>query len=88
MVLVLKNPPANAGGYRFDPWSGKIPHALGQLSLCTTTTEALSPRAHVPQQKKPLQIEARAPKLERNACSPHLEEAHAQQQGPSAMKNK
>ena len=22
-----KNLPANAGGYRFDPWSGKIPHA-------------------------------------------------------------
>ena len=27
MVLVLKNPPANAGGHGFDPWSGKIPHA-------------------------------------------------------------
>ena len=24
----------------FDPWSGKIPLATGQLSLCTTTTEA------------------------------------------------
>ena len=23
----------------FDPWSGKIPHAAGQLSLCITTTE-------------------------------------------------
>ena len=23
----------------FDPWSGKIPHAAGQLSLCATTTE-------------------------------------------------
>ena len=21
-------------GHRFDPWSVKIPHALGQLSLC------------------------------------------------------
>ena len=23
----------------FDPWSGKIPHAMGQLSPCATTTE-------------------------------------------------
>ena len=27
--------PANAG----DPWSRRIPHATGQLSPCTTTTE-------------------------------------------------
>ena len=34
---VVKNPPANAGdtGSR----SGKIPHAVEQLSLCATTTE-------------------------------------------------
>ena len=32
-----KNPPANAGD---KPWSGKIPHAWGQLSPCATTTEA------------------------------------------------
>ena len=25
--------------HRFNPWSRKIPHALEQLSLCTTTTE-------------------------------------------------
>ena len=25
---VVKNPPANAGGHGFDPWSGKIPHAV------------------------------------------------------------
>ena len=33
---VVKNPPANAG---FGSWSGKIPHAAEQLSLCATTTE-------------------------------------------------
>ena len=27
-------------GHGFDPWSGKIPHPAGQLSLCTATTEA------------------------------------------------
>ena len=39
MVLVLKNPPANAGGHGFDPWSGKMPHAQGRLSPCTAATE-------------------------------------------------
>ena len=29
---VCKNPPANAGGCGFDPWSRKIPHAAEQLS--------------------------------------------------------
>ena len=36
---VVKNPPANSRGHRFKPWSGKIPHAAEQLSLCATTTE-------------------------------------------------
>ena len=26
-------------GHRFNPWSGKIPHAMEQLSVCATTTE-------------------------------------------------
>ena len=31
-------------GHRFDPWSGKIPYATGQLSPCAKTTEpALEP---------------------------------------------
>ena len=32
--------------HEFDPWSGKIPYATEQLSLCTTTTERVlwSPR--------------------------------------------
>ena len=25
---VVKNPPANAGGHRFDFWPGKIPHVV------------------------------------------------------------
>ena len=32
-------------GHQFDPWSKKIPHALGQLRLSTTTTEACTPSA-------------------------------------------
>ena len=29
-------------GHRFNPWSGKFPHAAEQLSLCTTTAEPAS----------------------------------------------
>ena len=40
---VAKNPPANAGdmggGHGFEPWSGKIPRAVEQLSPYATTTE-------------------------------------------------
>ena len=39
---------------RFNPWSGKIPHATGQLSSCASTTEARAPRACALQQEKPL----------------------------------
>ena len=36
---VVKNLPAKAGDQGFNLWSGKIPHATEQLSLCATTTE-------------------------------------------------
>ena len=26
-------------GHEFEPWSGKIPHAVEQLGPCATTTE-------------------------------------------------
>ena len=35
----------------FDPWSGKIPHAKGQLNPCTTTTEPTRPRASTPHKR-------------------------------------
>ncbi|KAJ8777852.1 hypothetical protein J1605_014109 [Eschrichtius robustus] len=31
-------------GHGFKSWSGKIPHATEQLSLCATTTEARVPQ--------------------------------------------
>ena len=37
--LVVKNLPANAGDTEFSPWSGKIPHAVEQLSPHSTTIE-------------------------------------------------
>ena len=42
-------------GHRFEPWLGKIPQAVEQLSPWTTSTEALTPRACAPEQEKPLQ---------------------------------
>ena len=55
------------GGHQFDPWSGKIPHAVEQLSPCSTTidpklgslraaaTKACLPRACALRQGKPPQ---------------------------------
>ena len=49
------------GRHGFDPWSGKTPYVLEQLSLCpttiepvlwsqgTATTEPMRPRSHAPQ---------------------------------------
>ena len=48
-------------GHQFDPWSRKIPHALGQLSPCAITPQVHMPRACSRQQEKPPQWEARAP---------------------------
>ena len=48
-------------GQEFYPWSRKIPHAMEQLSLCTTTAEPIHPRACAPQQDKPLQWETHVP---------------------------
>ena len=41
-------------GHRFEPWSGKIPHASEQLSLCATTTEPVlqSPRGTTPEAQR------------------------------------
>ena len=41
---LVKNLPASAGDTGpgrngFDPWSGKVPHAADQLSLCASTVE-------------------------------------------------
>ena len=65
---MVKNPPSNAGDVDSIPGQGpKIPHAVGQLSPCTTTTELthLNERAHVPQTTEPTRPGARAPQLER-----------------------
>ena len=56
---VVKNLPVNAGDMGSIPSLRKTPHAVEQLSLCTTTTEPVllttelkCPRGHAPQQEK------------------------------------
>ena len=42
---VVKNPPPNVEDVALIPGQGtKIPHAVGQLSLCTTNREAQVPQ--------------------------------------------
>ena len=38
---VVKNPPAKSRKHGFEPWSGKMPHALEQLSPRTATIESV-----------------------------------------------
>ena len=46
---VVKNPPSNVGDTGSIPGQGtKIPHAGGQLSPCTTTTEPVSHKLQSP----------------------------------------
>ena len=56
----------------FNPWSGKIPHAVEQLSLCTTSTEPVHHKywACAPQVLSPCAATAEA----------HVPGAHALQQ--------
>ena len=60
---------------------------MGQLSLCTTTTEPVL-RACAQQQEKPPQQEAREPQPESSPRLPPLEEARVQPWRPRAAKNK
>ena len=41
LVVLDENPLANPRGHGFNSWSGKIPHAEGQLSLWAPTTEPI-----------------------------------------------
>lgn len=74
-------------GLRFDPGSGKIPHAVEQLNPCATTIEPAL---------QSLCFTAREATAMRNPCistksSPHLvqiEKARVHQQRPSVTKKK
>ena len=83
----------------FDPWSGKIPHAIRHLSPCTTTAEPalyrvwelqlwkwVHPRARAPQQEKPLRWEACTLQLERSSHSLQLERSQCSNKDPAQLK--
>ena len=56
--------PQSAGNMSSIPGTGtKILHAVRQLRLCATATEAHEPRAHASQQGKPLQWEGHTQQL-------------------------
>ena len=60
---MVKNLPCSAGDTGSLPGRGtKIPHAMGQLSLCVATTEQLSPNTTTTEPAGP---GARSPQLER-----------------------
>ena len=91
---VIKNFTCQNRGHRFSPWSGKIPHVIGQLSSCSIPTESVlkSPWAttaadHALQQEKAPQSKTHVAQL-KNLHSPQLEKAWVQQQRPNAVKNK
>ena len=66
---VVKNLPSNAGDVGLIPGEGtKVPHAMGQLSPCTTPTELVCPseRAHVPQTTESMHSGVCVPQLERS----------------------
>ena len=86
--------------HKFDPWSRKISHATGQLSLCATTTEPVSCTCWASKlqllkptcswacalQQKSLKWETRAPQIEGNLLLPQLKKAHVQQRRLSTAK--
>ena len=74
-------------GHKFNPWSGKIPHATESLSLWTTTTEAQAPRA-CDLQREATEMRRLHTTLKGSPHLPQLEKACVQQWRPNAAKNK
>ena len=80
----MKNPPASAR-LRFNPWSGKMPHAAERLSPWATNAELVpwSPEAEAAEARVPESLtpqQGRRPQLDGGPGSPRLEEKPAQPQ--------
>ena len=65
----VKNLPASTGDQGSIPGLGKIPHVMGQLSLCAATTEPVLRNKRSHHKEKP------AAQRESSSHSPQLEEA-------------
>ena len=68
----------------FNPWPGKIPRAMEQLSPCAPLS--LCPGARALRQEKPPQWEAHTPQLESSPRSPQLEESLCSKEAPAQPK--
>ena len=91
--------PINAGDTGLISCSGKIPHATGQLSPCTTTTELVlrSPRVSTTEAlalyslhsatREATMMRSLHTARKSSPCSLQLEKAPASHQRPSAAKN-
>ena len=70
---MVKDPPANAGIHGFEPWSGKIPHAVEWLSPHTSEPMLHNKRSH--HKKKPSHHS--------RPCSPQLESSPGSDEDPA-----
>ena len=88
-------------GHRFNPWSRKIPHAIGaakpvrhnygslwSLALQPQMLRPMCPRAHALQRKKPPQWAARPPQLESSPQLPPLEKSLRSNKDTAMQKKK
>ena len=73
---VVKNPPAKAGDMVSDPWPGKIPHAMEQLSLWAAATKAQAALEPVLRNKRRHRNEKPANHNGEEALLPTTRESH------------
>ena len=74
-------------GHGFEPWSGKIPHAMEQLGPRATTTEPARLEPVLPTREAAI---VRGPRtaMKSGPHLPQLEKALAQKRRPNTAKNK
>ena len=92
---LIENLPANAGSMGSDPWSGRIPCAVRQISPSTAIAESMCCKYWTLLALEPMLCNKRSPCREKpRQCNwrvtPHLlqlEKAYAQQWRPSTTKN-
>ena len=75
-------------GHSFNPWSGKIPHALAQLSLCATTTKDHAPRGPSSSTREATAKRNTHAAVKSSPHLPQLEKACLQQWRPSIAKKR
>ena len=94
-----KEPACQCRRHKSDLWYGRIPHATEQLGLCATSIEPVTtephvlqlpkprhPRASAPQQKKPLQWEVHAARLESSSPCSLPEKSPCNSEDPAQLK--